>query len=171
MTGTVSTHTGSQLGQQPAAASAGSAADLLPVLRPTVATAVTVINGRVLLIKRADTGEWAFPGGGVEPGETPRTTAARETLEETGLRVVPLAVLGQRIHPVTGVCIAYVACWPLSDDAYAASVREVAKATWTDIADLSSVFLHGVFGPACAYLLAGGSSERRARGWPRDRRW
>ena len=32
-------------------------------------------------------GLWEFPGGKCEPGEVPETAAARECLEETGLRV------------------------------------------------------------------------------------
>ena len=32
-------------------------------------------NGRIVLIRRADTGEWALPGGTVEWGETLRGTA------------------------------------------------------------------------------------------------
>ncbi|HEX2589477.1 MAG TPA: NUDIX domain-containing protein [Gaiellales bacterium] len=48
-----------------------------------------VINsaGEVLLIRRADDGRWAMPGGWVEPGETPAEAAVRETAEETGLTV------------------------------------------------------------------------------------
>lgn len=33
-------------------------------------------------IKRADTGEWALPGGMVDPGEKVATTAVREFREE-----------------------------------------------------------------------------------------
>lgn len=47
-------------------------------------------NGRVLLVKRAEAphrGLWSFPGGKVEPGESPAEAAVRETLEEVGLRV------------------------------------------------------------------------------------
>ena len=36
-------------------------------------------------------GTWAFPGGHIDDGESPRETASRELLEETGLRVPPEA--------------------------------------------------------------------------------
>lgn len=44
----------------------------------------------VLLVEHRVRG-WVPPGGKVEPGETPRAAAARELLEETGLRVELLA--------------------------------------------------------------------------------
>jgi ADP-ribose pyrophosphatase YjhB (NUDIX family) len=43
-------------------------------------------QGRMLLIKRADNGHWAFPAGGMELGESLTDCAVRETFEETGLR-------------------------------------------------------------------------------------
>src|SRR5205085_5016645 len=45
----------------------------------------------VLLVRRGRAprqGEWSLPGGSIEPGETARQAAAREALEETGLRVI-----------------------------------------------------------------------------------
>jgi ADP-ribose pyrophosphatase YjhB (NUDIX family) len=42
-------------------------------------------GGRILLIKRADNGFWAMPGGAMELGESIGQCAIRETFEETGL--------------------------------------------------------------------------------------
>ena len=66
--------------------------------------AVIVENGRVLLIKRGKApllGEWSIPGGMLELGETLRQGAEREALEETGLAVTAMDVLGvfERIVP------------------------------------------------------------------------
>lgn len=46
--------------------------------------------GRILLLRRRPGGEdhggeWAFPGGGIEPGETAEQAAHRELTEETGI--------------------------------------------------------------------------------------
>ncbi len=46
-------------------------------------------TGRILLGRRADTGEWALVYGINEPGEEPADTVAREVLEETSVNVVP----------------------------------------------------------------------------------
>jgi 8-oxo-dGTP diphosphatase len=56
--------------------------------RPVVGLAVAAHtdDGRWLLIRRADTGTWALPGGTVEWGETLRSTFDRELLEEAGVR-------------------------------------------------------------------------------------
>lgn len=51
------------------------------------AAGVMFVEGnRVLLMKRADTGMWAFPGGKIEGDETPEQAALREAVEETGIR-------------------------------------------------------------------------------------
>lgn len=49
-------------------------------------------DGRVLFLERSDNTrdhprKWCFPGGGIDPGETPKVAARREVLEEVGERV------------------------------------------------------------------------------------
>lgn len=53
---------------------------------PKVGCSVAAFDdaGRVVLIKRADNGRWALPGGVAEVGDTPSTNALRELHEETG---------------------------------------------------------------------------------------
>jgi 8-oxo-dGTP pyrophosphatase MutT (NUDIX family) len=41
-------------------------------------------NGHVLLVRRTDGQGWAFPGGGIEDGESAEEAARRELFEETG---------------------------------------------------------------------------------------
>ncbi len=51
-------------------------------------------RSRVLLIRRADNGFWALPGGFHDVDETPATCAARECFEETGVRITIAGLLG-----------------------------------------------------------------------------
>ena len=55
--------------------------------------------GRVLMMQRADNGQWAFPGGAMELGETLASTLAREVAEETGLHVEPVKLVGIYTSP------------------------------------------------------------------------
>lgn len=61
--------------------------------------------GRVLLIERADNGQWALPGGGQEVGESTPAAAVRETLEETGIDIEISGLVG--IYSYPGHVIAY----------------------------------------------------------------
>jgi 8-oxo-dGTP pyrophosphatase MutT (NUDIX family) len=51
-------------------------------------------QGRILVQRRRDTGQWALPMGKMEIGETPSECAVRETQEETGVTVEPTGILG-----------------------------------------------------------------------------
>ena len=58
-------------------------------------------RGRVLLVRRADDGRWAMPGGWVDPGETPERAVVREVAEETGLRVSAPRLLHTKLRPAS----------------------------------------------------------------------
>lgn len=55
------------------------------------AAALVDVDGRVLICQRPEgkplAGLWEFPGGKVEPGETPEVCLIRELEEELGIRV------------------------------------------------------------------------------------
>ena len=95
-----------------------------------IAGAVVVHAGRLLLIRRRiaeGSLSWTFPSGKQEPGESAPEAAAREALEEAGVTVEPVRILGERVHPATGWRVVYVACRLVSGMARAASPREVAS--------------------------------------------
>ncbi|MFF0130311.1 NUDIX hydrolase [Streptomyces mirabilis] len=120
-----------------------------------IAGAVIVHAGRVLLIRRSAPAAsllWTFPSGKVEPGETSGQAAAREALEEAGVVVEPGSLLGDRVHPVTGWQVVYVACRLLSGTAHAASPREVAEVRWVRLGEIPGLVPGGLFAPVQAYL-------------------
>jgi ADP-ribose pyrophosphatase YjhB (NUDIX family) len=65
--------------------------------RNLTADPVVIYRGSLLLVKRADTGNYSLPGGFIDSGEDPETTARRETLEETGL-AIPQGTIPKEIY-------------------------------------------------------------------------
>lgn len=49
-----------------------------------VAMRAIILKGDKILMVKSNTGDYKFPGGGVEKGETPEETLRREVTEETG---------------------------------------------------------------------------------------
>jgi 8-oxo-dGTP diphosphatase len=90
----------------------------------------------VLLIKRAREpfkGRWAFPGGFVDEDESLEHAAARELLEETGLRDIPLEQIGAFGDPgrdPRGHTVSVVFAAMLGDRLDATAADDAADAAW-----------------------------------------
>ena len=103
------------------------AAVLVPVIaRPEGAT--------VLLTRRSDnlashTGQIAFPGGRLDPGETAAEAALREAWEEVGLdpAAVELLGVGDAYETVTGFVVTPVVGWLAEPPVVVPSPDEVAE--------------------------------------------
>lgn len=105
-------------------------------------------DGKILLVRRADSGSWALPGGTVEWGETLRTTATRELREEAGATVLSLGALrgafsalerDPRFHAVTVVVEAEVARKLTGPD----NPLEIREAAFFAEGELPKDFSHG----------------------------
>lgn len=120
---------------------------------PLVAVGVVTSELRVLIGRRVDgTPPWTFPSGKVERGESPDAAAVREVMEETGLRVRPAGVLGQRVHPQTGRALVYVAAEPVHGTTVrVAAPAELAEVRWTSLATAAEL-LPDMYEPVRAYL-------------------
>jgi 8-oxo-dGTP pyrophosphatase MutT (NUDIX family) len=66
----------------------------------TAAGVVLDADGRVLLGRRSDTGNWGLPGGIIDPGEEPADAAVREIYEETGVIAIPEALVAVSVSGV-----------------------------------------------------------------------
>jgi 8-oxo-dGTP pyrophosphatase MutT (NUDIX family) len=94
-------------------------------------------EGRLLLERRSDTGEWGLVGGAIEPGESVAQALFREIREETGL-VLP-ARDGRAA--VTDFALFGVYSDPTRIAAYAdGTVRRIVSVAFKmDVADLSAL--------------------------------
>ncbi|HEY7086920.1 MAG TPA: NUDIX domain-containing protein [Tepidisphaeraceae bacterium] len=54
---------------------------------------------KILLTRRSDNGRWCLPGGSMESGESAAETCVREVLEETGLHVEIVKLIGVYTSP------------------------------------------------------------------------
>jgi ADP-ribose pyrophosphatase YjhB (NUDIX family) len=119
-------------------------ADDLSHLTPYACGDAAVFNarGEILLIRRADDRLWAMPGGMFEVGETPAQGACREALEETGIAVEALSMVGvydSRFNGTRAASQLYMFCFlcrPRDPDAQPIVTHETLDAGWFDVARL-----------------------------------
>jgi 8-oxo-dGTP pyrophosphatase MutT (NUDIX family) len=99
----------------------------------------------LLLIERAHdmrshAGQPAFPGGAIEPGETPEEAALREAHEETGLDPAGVVIFGRLpdlwLPPSNFAVTPVLGWWRDSSPVWAADPREVASVERISIAEL-----------------------------------
>jgi 8-oxo-dGTP diphosphatase len=128
-----------------------SEAPVATVVTPSVFVAVREEQGRLLLVRRCDSGGWELPGGRVDVGESAVEAAVREVAEEAGLRVritglvglftdpahVVEAATGGEIRQQFVVCFHGWGVWgrPRPDG------HETAAAAWFDPADVEALTL------------------------------
>lgn len=83
-----------------------------PLHSVSVAGAVIREDGRMLVIKRRDNGNWEPPGGVLELDETPQEGVVREVLEETGIRVEVEQLTGVYKNMTRGIVALVFRCKP-----------------------------------------------------------
>jgi len=106
---------------------------------------IAVRNGRILVAKRKEGGaiglKWEFPGGKVEEGESDQDALRREFLEEFGIEITPLRLLGTSAF----ACDSgerELAAWIVDvPEGTILEMREHSTIDWISLKDLSSLDL------------------------------
>ncbi|MFJ4066200.1 NUDIX hydrolase [Pseudomonas sp. NPDC089996] len=110
------------------------------------ATIICLRSGRVLLVRKKS-GKWNFPGGVIEPGESPIAAATRELQEET-------AIAGHSLLPLctvqVGLTVHHVFTTHFDDEERPKARNEIVACKWVLRDNLSSEMLN----PTAAGLLS-----------------
>lgn len=93
-------------------------------------------DGRILVIKRRDNGEWQAPGGVLEAGETIAEGLRREVREETGVHVEPEQLTGVYKNMKLGVMALVFRCRVTGGEA--TETAEAAAVDWRSPEDVTN---------------------------------
>lgn len=128
-----------------------------------VAAVALVRDGCVLTVRKEGTERFMLVGGKLEPGESAREAALRETYEEVGLRVGSARLLGEFLSEAANEpdhTLHSTVFWVESDAEPVASA-EIAEVRWTPLRDhphdLAPMLEHHVL-PVLRELWARGSA-------------
>jgi 8-oxo-dGTP pyrophosphatase MutT (NUDIX family) len=124
----------------------------IPTFPSAKASAVLVVladgdrGPEVLLTRRSwelrtHRGEISFPGGRIDPGETPDETALREAWEEVGLEPAVVTIHGELEHLSTVASMSHIVPKVASVAAkpvLAARTMEVERVLWVPLAELTA---------------------------------
>ena len=109
-----------------------------------VTAAIIEEGGRVFVAKRGPgrhlAGKWEFPGGKIEPGETPEQALKRELAEELGISCEVGEFLCAAVYDGTAPSLELLA-YRVRRGPGAIELREHAEACWVAPADLAGMDL------------------------------
>ncbi len=110
--------------------------------RIAVVGAVLVRDGRILAAQRGEgmslAGRWEFPGGKIEPGETPQETLRREIVEELGCRIEIGELVARTEHAYDFGLVDLSTYWCRLIDGEPA-LTEHAAIVWADAEELAAL--------------------------------
>lgn len=135
----------------------------IPLLQ-VVCALIEDADGRLLVAQRPEgkhlAGMWEFPGGKVEPGETPQDALVREIAEELGCAARPGAPLTPVTHAYEQVTVRLIPFLArLVDPETRPEAREHAALRWVTREEITTLPMPAADAPIVAEWMARGGES------------